>query len=332
MRVNGTFLSAVIAFLALTGCSLAPTKGLPVHLEERTQEFSVKLETSSRFVLLEPLAPGKSCEAKRKDIFFELRGKGHRGAVDAPRSCTLVPKHVALRSKNAYGKGEYLIHAVGSGGKLPTLTADPEDPDALSGPDQDFAGAVELAENATVKGVVNFAAANATNWVQIGGARSDVSLMFLPEPGSDVDAKLYLLPPGATSPRQIGTLPPKSKRIAATDGGTLYVRIAARRFSGEANYSLLRRDVAKVKSTSLAVIDFYPVDGRSTVLLLPAHEGLKAETTLRVTGMRAGKAVSFGRCTVTSLSPTQTSCRLEAVPTADVSKLRAEYVQQGGAT
>jgi hypothetical protein len=219
------------------------------------------------------------------------------------------------------------VSASGTGRKPPRVTADPEDPDALSGPDQDFAGATELAENATVKGSVSYAGANASNWIAVGGAKNAVSLLFLPEPGSEVEAKLFVLTPGASTPVRVGTLLPKQKRLVTPDGGTLYVKVSGRRFSGETSYALVRKDVAKVKSTSLTVLDFYPVDGNSALLLLPAHDGLKADARLRVTGVRAGKPVSLGRCTVTSASPTQAGCRLDAIPSQDVSKLRAELLE-----
>lgn len=329
MRSLGSFL-AVCSLLA--GCGSTPTKTLPVAFEKTSQEFAVKLETSSRIVVIEPVAKGRACDPKRKDLSLDVRGGGKRGAVVGAPSCTLVPKATVFRSKDAFAKGEYVVNASGSGRTPPTVSADPEDPEALSGPDQDFAGAVELAENQTVKGTVSWAGANATNWVKVGGAKGAVSLLFLPEPGSEIEAKLYVLTPGAADPRIAGKLVPKAKRTADGMGGDLYVRVQAKRFAGEAAYSIVRRDLAKVKATSLAVLDFYPVDAKSSLLLLPAAEGLKTDATLRVTGVRDGKPVSFGRCTVTSSSPTQTGCKLEAIPPANVSKLRAEWVQEGGAT
>lgn len=322
----------VLVSLALAGCGSTPTKTLPVQFETTRQEFALKLETPSRLVVVEPVTKGATCDTKRADLALDVRGGGRRGAVVGTTSCTLVAKHAVFRSKDVFAKGEYVVAASGSGRTPPVVTADPEDPEALSGPDQDFAGAVELAENQTVKGSVSWAQANATNWIKVGGAKGTVSLLFLPEPGGDVEAKLFLLAPGAPSPRPIGKLAPKTKRSADGTAGTLYVRVQAKRFSGDAPYALVRRDLAKVKASSLAVLDFYPVDAKSALLLLPAAEGLKPETTLHVTGVRAGKTVSFGRCTVTSSSPTQVGCRLDAIPPQDVSKLRAEWVREGGAT
>lgn len=323
---------ALPVLFALAGCSSTPTKVLPVQFEKTSQEFALKLETPSRLVVLEPLRKGAACDAKRRDLSLTVRGSGKSGAAPGVRSCTLVAKHTAFRSKEIFAKGDYIVNASGSGRSLPRVTADPEDPDALSGADQDFAGATELGENATVKGSVNFAGGNATNWIKLAKAKGDVSLLLLPEPGSEIEAKIYVLFPGSADPRRTGALSPKSKRTVDGAGGETYVRIQAKRFSGEATYALVRRDIAKVKATSLVVLDFYPVDGKSSLLLLPAHEGLKVEASLRVTGVRSGKAVGLGRCTVTSSSPTQSACRLEAVPPADVSKLRAEWVQEGSAT
>jgi hypothetical protein len=326
-----TFLGALLVTAGLAGCGSLATKTLPVVLEQRTETFSVRLETPARFVLLEATPAGVRCDAKRTELSLEARGGGHRGAVVTVPSCSLVPKHAGVRSKDLFAKGEYVVRVAGSGRRPPRLTLDPEDPDALSGPDQDFAGATELAENGTLQGTVNFAGANATNWVALAAAKGAVSLLFLPEPGGDVEARLFVLPPGATTPVRLGTLLPKQKKTLTPDGGTLYVRLVGRRFSGAAPYALVRKDVAKVKATSLSVIDVYPVDGKSSLLLLPAHEGLKPEASLRVTGVRDGKAVSLGRCTVTSASPTQAGCRLDAVPAANVTKLRAEWVQESNA-
>jgi len=324
-----------ISFLILLSGCASQTTNLPEEFYTNTK-IKVKLETRGQVLAVAKLRKGTRCESVAKTFKLEMKSdKGKK--IFSNVSCTALPGMMVAQSAIA-PKGEYQVKALlesrkGLDEAEAKISVKYADADFASGADQDFGGAAELAENQTVKGTVNYLAGDATDWVKAKGGSSVI--LTLLEDGEGTTAKVYKLSKGNADPSAIGELTNKQRRRFKLDkGDELLVKVSGDKFKKEGSYTLIRRDVsggaAGGKKESIAVIDSYPLNDSSSVVLLRAVERMKVDDQIEITGMRAsGAPLKLGKCRVGSLADGQASCRLDRVLPSDLVEYRAEAVLGG---
>ncbi len=322
--------------LALTGCGSSQLMKTPQSLESLSERVRVKAEGKAKILVIQKLAPGASCDKVKKEIKVAIKSDVGGDSIPVDSSCEFQPRSVTVQTTSYVGKGNYEVNVNGPSDRkkfigAAIVTTDCEDPEVNSGPDQDFGGAMALAENQTFQGKVDYANGNATNWIQLPAKSAEMSLFFLTDAPSDVKARLFVLPRGAKAPRRLEALTPKVKKYFRPAEGTLYVQVTGQRLKGEVNYSLTRKDSSLTKSVTVPVIDCYPVNANTSVVLLKPSEAMKVNDELQISAQKAkGGTISLGRCVVTSVSDSQVSCRMQAVPTSDLSHYRAQLLKDEG--
>ncbi|MBI4403825.1 MAG: hypothetical protein HY537_06680 [Deltaproteobacteria bacterium] len=322
-------ISACVLLFFISGCSSLTTVQLPRVFDDRDDKFLVKLAASGQIIVRQKFPEkAKPCEAYKINFKVEIKkAKGSR--IPVRYVCTFLPGNLVAMSSGMLPKGEYEVRGVNISGPMPfketpVLSVRYLDPDFGSGTDQDFGGAVELGENATVKGAVNYADGNTTNWIRAKGKGTMLLDFIDPSENHDLKALVFSFSKETGSLVPISALRHKGPRRMRTTGEVL-IKVVGPAYEGERSYSVSRRDLQATKKVRIPVIDCYPLDGASSIVLLGGAEGLKANDEVSVLGKKAtGENVSLGACKVISIEGSQASCRLDRLPPENILEYRAE--------
>jgi len=323
------------------GCSSLSEYKMGEVLPSADETFKLKLDSKGRIFVSQRLsAKGRPvCEKLKADLSVSIKRESDGEKIAVEESCTFLPGRLVAIAKDNAAKGEYMI-ALSRGGKAdlydakPFLGAKYVDPEFNSGTDYVVDGATELPKGQSAKGIIAYANGNRTDWIRLKGKNARVGLTLLENADArEVGAEVYKILKGGGRPVRIATLLPKKKRSFQVTADDLLVKLTAESYEGAMSYSLLRSDEAGGKKINIPVVDCYPVDEDSSIVLLGKADAVKVGDEITVFGKTtAGERVTVGTCQITSLSENGASCRMAARLRQTYLEFRAEGKSAEGET
>lgn len=204
------------------------------------------------------------------------------------------------------------------------LQLDFENRNFNDGPDQSVDGAVALEPGKPLDGTVDYYAGDAHDWIRIPGQGKTVSITLIATKTPPPLVELYRVDADSGKRSKLGDITAKKSREASLNQDDLYLLVQGAPNRGALSYQLLRRDRNATKSSTIAVIDCYPVQDNQWIVLLHNSGSLKAEDKVDVSAKSDdGGWKPVGKCTVQKVEGETASCRLLGEIPSDARAYRA---------
>jgi len=330
---NKLVLGAGLVAMWIVGCASTPNE---IPIEMTSDATKIKLLSRGNIVVAQKVTSGpENCKKFTQNLKIELRKEGVKGVIPMAVNCALKKGKFYVQSQAALAPGNYRVSVIRESMRWftgdPTIYARYLNADFKSETDYMPEGATPLEPNQAVKSKTNYNKGDKSDWVRLNGKDTGVTLTFVPDDNDDdITAGVYWYSEAHNAPQLMGMLQPGKRRSFKIDQDDLYVRVAGGEFSGELEYTLLRRDTSGGKKSQLSVLDCYRVSDSSSLVLLQAVSGMKVSDHVMISGKTAdGGSRTLGKCVVTSISDNQANCKLERPYSADIVEYKAEGLIKG---
>jgi len=316
----------LISTLLLSSCSLFSKKKLELKAHPNNTPVKQKLPS---FVKIDLSAEGyivmkqkfKSygfCEAMKPDMEVDITPFKKFNKIKTTGRCYKKSKTFVLKSKNILPMGSYKVdldfeHDNETMLSHPVVGVNYKDPDFASEDDHIRDGAASWAANQKMAAVINPGEGDKTDWLKIEPSGGTIQITLLDKSRkNNIIAHVYWVNPEkdkVTKKRYLKTN--RRMTIPHPDGKDVFLRILGKDLVPETKYTLLRKDLAKVETKRLKVVDFIQMDESSWSALIKATDGITDGDKIKIKAQKAnGKYITLGKCKVTSVDDSFINCSI----------------------